>query len=71
MNLYTVHTACEVVGQWRVPGEPFPLTEAQARLLAPPYGSVVAPYVPPVAEPVENKNDGQHGNKRKNRRSAK
>lgn len=70
MTLYTVRVACEVAGHWRTPDVPFALTDAQARLLAPPYGSVVAPYTPPVAEPVENKNDRQHGNKRKNRRTA-
>lgn len=45
MKTYVVRIACEVAGAWRKPGVPFPLTDEQARYLAPPYGSAVAPFV--------------------------
>lgn len=76
MTLYTVRVACEVAGHWRTPGVPFPLTDAQALLLAPPHGAVIAPYVQPpyAAKPFAAKpeptNDRQHRHKRKNRRAA-
>lgn len=63
MKIYKVRVACHVAGHWRTPDVPFALTDAQARLLAPPHGSVVIP--------VENNNDRQHGHKRKDRRASK
>lgn len=71
MTLYTVRVACEVAGHWRTPAVPFPLTDAQALLLAPPHGSVVAPYTqPPYPAKPEPEHDRQHRHKRKNRRAS-
>ena len=65
MTEWTVRTACEVAGQWRVPGVPFALTQAQAKHLAPPFGNVIAPH-----NATEPKNGRQHRRKRAHRKAA-
>lgn len=83
MNLYTSRIDCEVAGHWRVSGEPFALTDAQAKELTKPFGSVVSIYVPaepPVpaetpTEPTQEQekavtNGGFSRNKRRNRKAA-
>jgi hypothetical protein len=42
MKNYRVRTGCEIAGRWRSAGEVIPLTDNQARELAPPFGSVVS-----------------------------
>ena len=68
MKLYATRVDCEVAGTWRQAGTPFPLTNEQARELAPPFGNVVAPYTPPhTKEPTH----GRFGrDKRRNRQAA-
>lgn len=80
MNLYTSRIDCEVAGHWRVAGEPFALTDAQAKELTKPFGSVVSLYVPvvPAETPtviIEEQekavtNGGFSRNKRRNRKAA-
>lgn len=68
MKLYTTRIGCEVAGQWRAAGVPFPLTDGQAAELTPPRGSVVAPYVPADTKEEPDARFGR--NKRRNRKAA-
>ncbi|TRB00461.1 MULTISPECIES: hypothetical protein [Rhizobium/Agrobacterium group] len=43
MKNYKVRTGCEIAGRWRSAGEIIPLTDDEARELAPPFGNVVLP----------------------------
>jgi len=45
MKLYTTRISCEVAGTWREATVPFPLSDEQAKYLAPPFGSVVSEHV--------------------------
>ncbi len=64
MKNYKVRTGCEIAGRWRSAGETIPLTDDEARELAPPFGNVVFP----------EKEDSAHGKlnrrKRADRRAA-
>lgn len=64
MKNYKVRTGCEIAGRWRSAGEIIPLTDDEARELAPPFGNVVFPA----------KEDSAHGKlnrlKRSDRRTA-
>ncbi|CDZ43096.1 Hypothetical protein NGAL_HAMBI1146_58690 [Neorhizobium galegae bv. officinalis] len=50
MKEYRVKRACEVAGVWREAGAILPLTDQQARELAPPYGHVVTPVTKDAGE---------------------
>ena len=43
MKNYKVRTGCEIAGRWRSAGEIIPMTDDEARELAPPFGNVVLP----------------------------
>jgi hypothetical protein len=64
MKNYKVRTGCEIAGRWRLAGETIPMTDDEARELAPPFGNVVFP----------EKEDSAHGKlnrrKRPDRRAA-
>ena len=64
MKNYKVRTGCEIAGRWRAAGSTIALSDAQARELAPPFGSVVAP--------IEEKKDAKLPRaKRRQRRTTK
>ena len=59
MKNYKVRTGCEIAGRWRSAGEIIPLTDDEARELAPPFGNVVFP----------EKEDSAHGKLNRRKRS--
>lgn len=64
MKNYTVRTGCEIAGRWRETGETIPMTDDEARELAPPFGNVVLP------EKEDSANGKLNRRKRADRRAA-
>ncbi|MNE77752.1 hypothetical protein D3C87_1256880 [compost metagenome] len=61
MKNYKVRTGCEIAGRWREAGETIPMTDDEARELAPPFGNVVFP----------EKEDSAHGKLNRHKRSVR
>lgn len=62
MKNYRVRTGCEIAGQWRNAGEIIPLSDAQAKYLAPPLGNVVRVATKKDLQDAEfGRNERDHG----------